>query len=276
MTSSAKQICTNKGPSPKIQSDLIISEINSAKLTEYDCIFIPSGGYWDSVSQTQEITNFIKRAYENGLFVSSMCVGTGILGKAGTVVKGSKFACHPNSEQLILDSEGIVERANLIIDGQFITGGTGGGWRGGGHTKAPYYEFSAALIQQILGYSYLNAIALTSTNNSATPNEYILELSTTNLSSPIHRLPGVKNHTIKDIHLVVVDPKDITSEIKIPLDAVSNSSFSIVVDFEEHQKKNIHIEVTTNNTEVEIYRDLKNPANPSIYGCKTGRWIHHF
>ncbi|WP_371804296.1 DJ-1/PfpI family protein [Candidatus Lokiarchaeum ossiferum] len=144
-----KKVCDNRGETVYIDTDLKIAEVNSTILATYDCLFIPSGAYWNEVSQTEEITSFIEKAYNEGLIISSMCVGTGILGKAGDIVSGSKFICHPNSGQLLLDSGGIIEKADVLRDGQFLTGGTGGGWRQGGNVKAPYYEFSAALVHNI-------------------------------------------------------------------------------------------------------------------------------
>ncbi|WP_371805332.1 DJ-1/PfpI family protein [Candidatus Lokiarchaeum ossiferum] len=266
ITSSAKVICTNKGPAGTISTDLIISDLDNSKLKQYDCLFVPSGGYWDAVSKESEITNFIKKAYKQGLIISSMCVGTGILGNAGKIVEGSKFACHPNSAALITEAGGYIEKANVVIDGQFVTGGTGGGWVGGGHTKAPFHLFSAALVQQILKHKYYSNINLESANNSVNPMEYILSVSINNLSSQIHQLPDVKNHSIEEINLICSQPGNISSEIKLPLESQSDGTYRLILDMEAYRKDQLVVEIKTNNSEIELYRDLKNPLKSAVFG----------
>lgn len=63
----------------------------------------------------------------------------------------------------------------------------------GGNTRHPYYEFSAALVQKNIGYSYCAKMEFVSTSNSPIKTEYSLEIATNKLSSRINQLPGVKN-----------------------------------------------------------------------------------
>ena len=46
--------CYNRDPRP-ITADILLSDFNISRISEYDCLFIPSGGTWVAMSGSQTV-----------------------------------------------------------------------------------------------------------------------------------------------------------------------------------------------------------------------------
>ncbi|MFX1560703.1 MAG: DJ-1/PfpI family protein [Promethearchaeota archaeon] len=70
-------------------------EMTPEMVTEFDCLFIPSGGQWQSMITGGAPLTFIADAYNLGLIVASICTGTRVVSEAHDIVNGSKVRIIP-------------------------------------------------------------------------------------------------------------------------------------------------------------------------------------
>ena len=52
--------CNNHGNAQLINTDIRIGELMTSDIAQFDCLCIPSGGYWQSVSGNSEALNLIR------------------------------------------------------------------------------------------------------------------------------------------------------------------------------------------------------------------------
>ncbi|MHA1933968.1 MAG: DJ-1/PfpI family protein [Candidatus Thorarchaeota archaeon] len=145
--------CYNRDPRP-ITADILLSDFNISRISEYDCLFIPSGGTWVAMSGSQTVLDFISAGYDAGLVVSTVCIGNVVVGRANEIVAESKVASYPQSNSIMRDAGAVVvSGAGVVSDNRIVTGGTGGGLFSGGYTTAPIAEVCASVMRVVLGYS---------------------------------------------------------------------------------------------------------------------------
>jgi putative intracellular protease/amidase len=139
--------CFNTNPRP-VLVDIVISEVNNNTLSEYDCLFIPSGGHWSNLLGDPTTLTLISDAYNMGLIVSSLCVGIRVLA-AADIVNGVRIAYDSNSATQVTAAGGIIVDARVVTDQRIVTGTTGGGFTGGGASLAPTLEVCEAITTLI-------------------------------------------------------------------------------------------------------------------------------
>lgn len=135
--------CLNTNPRP-VPVDILISEVNNNILSQYDCVFIPSGGHWSALLNDPTTLNLIVEAYSLGLIISSLCVGIRVLA-AADIVNGVRIAYDSNSATQVTVAGGITVVARVVTDQRIVTGTTGGGFTGGGASLAPTIEVCEAI-----------------------------------------------------------------------------------------------------------------------------------
>lgn len=263
--------CNNHQNSQEIAVDLLLQNLNDTFLLTYDCLFIPSGSYWASVAGDFIVTNFIERCYDLGLFISSMCVGTPILGNSGDIVKNTKVLCHNNGASLITQAEGIdVPHKTTISHNRIITGDIGGGFIGGGHSVAPYKDFCVAMLKNILNYSFLTNTSLIpfdpaeKTHGEAT---HEITVTTTSLEAFYNEIPEMNSSAIEEVRLeIIYENRDGTREIEeVDLITKSDNVFSANITLQKRKDATISIELENGNGDVEI-RAIDYQSSDSIPG----------
>lgn len=143
--------CNNRGNSQRIECDLDFREFTLEDFEQYDAVFIPSGGYWSTWTGHSILCQFLLNASSVGLLISSMCVGTTILAGPDGLIEDKYVVGHNNGGTNLRNAGAIqvFNSKNTVIDGNIITGGLGGGFTGGGHSRAPYTIFCANLLRCI-------------------------------------------------------------------------------------------------------------------------------
>jgi putative intracellular protease/amidase len=139
--------CLNTNPRP-VPVDILISEVNNVILSQYECVFIPSGGHWSSLLNDPTTLNLISDAYNMGLIIASLCVGIRVLA-AADIVDGVQIAYDVNSATQVFAAGGITVDARVVTDQGIVTGTTGGGPTGGGASRAPTIEVCRAIADII-------------------------------------------------------------------------------------------------------------------------------
>ena len=99
--------CYNRDPRP-ITADILLSDFNISRISDYDCLFIPSGGTWVAMSGSQTVLDFISAGYDAGLVVSTVCIGSVVVGRANEIVAGSKVVSYPQSNSIMRDAGAVV------------------------------------------------------------------------------------------------------------------------------------------------------------------------
>ncbi len=138
--------CRNK-PQRDITVDLKISDINPSMYDDYDCIFIPSGGHWQTLYRYSIAHELINNAYKSGVVISAICVGIKILGKT-QIVSGAEIAFYTLAYSDIKNAGGTMVHESVVSSKGIVTGGTGGGPTGGGASVAPTEELCNAIVEE--------------------------------------------------------------------------------------------------------------------------------
>lgn len=152
--------CLNQEPRGTI-ADLLLNEVDNDILNQFDALFIPSGGQWNSLVQSPRALGFIEYAYDNDLLITAVCIGNRVLADANNIVNGSSVVSYLAANLYMAEAGAMVRTGyRTVIDNRFITGGTGGGPSGGGNEAAPTEEVCLALVREELGYSFMESAGI--------------------------------------------------------------------------------------------------------------------
>lgn len=169
--------CSNYPPIVTITSDILVSEITSEIITQFDCVYIPAGGHWVYLDINPATHNVLEMAYEEGLVVSAICIGTRILARAGGIVDGVKVVYYQSSYELMLEAGAkIVYDAPVVSDKRIVTAMTGTC----GYVNPNIYAFCTAIAKAVLGLSAI--VSVTIEENTADSTNFSIAVEVTDLS----------------------------------------------------------------------------------------------
>lgn len=104
--------CPNINPRP-VPVDILISDINNDTLSQYECIFIPSGGHWNELAYDATTLATISNAYNLGVVISSLCIGIVVIARAD-IVDGVRIAYDANSAPYVISYGGITVNEEVV------------------------------------------------------------------------------------------------------------------------------------------------------------------
>ncbi len=152
--------CLNKEPRGTI-ADLLLGQVENDIVNQFDVLFIPSGGQWNSLVQSARALEFIEYASDSGLLIAAVCIGNRVLADANSIVNGSYVVSYLAANLYMAEAGAIVRTGyRTVIDNNFITGGAGGGPSEGGNEAAPTEEVCLALVREELGYSFMESVGI--------------------------------------------------------------------------------------------------------------------
>lgn len=130
----------------KIQVDLSINDIDQA-----DILLIPGGtSATVELSRNERVLNWIRKIDEKSVYTTSVCTGAWILGATG-LLKDRKATTHwYRAEEMLARYGAHFQKERWVRDGKY--------WTSAGVTAA--MDMSLALIQEIRGEKYLQAVML--------------------------------------------------------------------------------------------------------------------
>jgi protease I len=103
------------------------------ELRSYSAVIVPSGMVSDRLRWTEDVsvlppaTEFVQRAFaEPGIIKGVICHGLWLLAPTPELVKGRPITCHNNLHGDALNMGAIYVNEDVVVDGDLVTGRTGG------------------------------------------------------------------------------------------------------------------------------------------------------
>jgi len=240
--------CFNRAPRP-VDVDILVSEIDEDYLSDFDCLMIPSGGHWGGLCDSEPVLELINMAYDEDLFISGICTGIGPIGAAGDMLNGTKITGHGNTRSEVRTAGAYLDPlSRVIIDGQFITGGPGGGMAAG-YEYAPHYDFSLNVIRAIIGDSYLFDVS-----TGPNPDGRVINVNTDDHSLLLDNLYSLDVEEVKVKVYPANNHSDVTSFTLNATDV--DGDYAGILSGLDETSYIVDLEIETNNRTVEIHRDV--------------------
>ncbi len=160
--------CANREPRPAT-ADFLLSDFNLTDLSQYDVLYIPSGGHWQGLISSNRVLSLISTAHEMGLIVGTTCIGNRVLCRSNNIVNHTKVAYYSQTAyEMRNEGATVINSALVVTDNGIVTGGGGGGPYGGGYTVAPTVEVCSAIVKAVKGVSCVGLCDITPTTWNAT------------------------------------------------------------------------------------------------------------
>jgi putative intracellular protease/amidase len=246
--------CLNRPPRGTT-ADLLLSQVDNYLVTQFDVLFIPAGGQWQSLVQSARVLEFIEFAHNNGVIVATICIGNIVLARTNDIVNGCSVASYPSTNIDMTDSGATVRRGYCAVtDNRFITGGSGGGPTGGGYEVAPTREICFAVVREAMGYSYCESASISLQSGAAhtifTINAVITDLDTelNSLSSVNSNISEVNAQIYIKANRTLVDTVELTDENN---DGIYSGNYMGLLNGEY----TVDIEIEDTNNTLEIVRE---------------------
>ena len=126
--------CFNKERDVELTSDILIPDFR--EFSEYDCLMIPSGPQFRKFVENRIVLDFVKKAYDSGLIIASLCTGNLIVHTAGVVDNVNPLGIEPGTVKEVKE--------------RVLMGSRGGGPPpGDGYKGAPVNELIDAVIARV-------------------------------------------------------------------------------------------------------------------------------
>jgi putative intracellular protease/amidase len=211
--------CLNKEQRP-VTVEYRLQDMTPEMVAQYDCLFVPSGGQWQQLVLSTNAMTFISDAYNMGLMVASICIGTRVVAEANSIVNGSKVTWYTGSApQMEVAGATLTLGTEAVADEYIITGGSGGGPDGGGNLEAPSSEVCAEVVRKALGLSRITDSSLypsrgpigTNFTISAVVNnlnDSLLDILSTDIHEVSAQIYGNGNRTLIDTVELTDDDHD--------------------------------------------------------------------
>ncbi|MFX1319206.1 MAG: DJ-1/PfpI family protein [Promethearchaeota archaeon] len=252
--------CHNR-PHRETTADLLLQDFDINSLSDYDCVFIPSGGNWPTLVSSQAVRTLLSTAHAQGLLVATFCIGNVVIASTGTICANTKVASFSMSnDEMLAAGANIVENVRLVYDNRIITGSQGGGPTGGGYDAAPIYEACAMVVKMALGHSFTQSIQVTPSGS-----DYTVTVATTD---PASGLPGINSTTITEVRACVYSPGNPSTTVTtVNLDA-SGGTYTGTISGLSGGPYRVDIEVIDTNDVLEVIRNVSTvfPGLPILLG----------
>ncbi|MGY5881741.1 MAG: DJ-1/PfpI family protein, partial [Candidatus Thorarchaeota archaeon] len=254
--------CFNKAPRGTT-ADLLLNAVEQDIVTQFDALYIPSGGQWLSLVTSTTVLNFISYAYEQGLIIGTTCVGNRVVADANDIVNGSNVVYYYHAETSThMTDAGATLRNGLeaVTDNRIVTGAAGGGYNPDpsappGYVSAPTSEICAAMVREALGHSYVEQAEVLPLIGESGIN-FNISADITDLDSELGDL-FIGDSNITEVHARIFTSNNRTLVETVELtddngDMVYTGSYIGTIDGDYV----IDIEVEDSNSTLEIEREL--------------------
>jgi putative intracellular protease/amidase len=252
--------CHNR-PYRETTADMLLQHFDMNTLSDYNCVFVPAGGNWPTLSTSLTVEELMTTAYAQGLLVATFCIGNVVVAGAGSLCAGTKVASFSMSnDEMLAAGANIVENVRVVSDNRIITGSQGGGPTGGGYDAAPIYEVCAMVVKLSLGYSTAQSIQVTPSGT-----DYSVSVTTTD---PASTLPGINSTTITEVRARVYAPADPISPVTTVNLAGSADTYTGTISGLTGGPYRVDIEIKDTDQVLEVIRDASTvfPSFPLVIG----------
>ncbi|MHA1198410.1 MAG: DJ-1/PfpI family protein [Candidatus Heimdallarchaeaceae archaeon] len=140
--------CNNNGKDVNdTYTDVRVNDIADEDISNYDCVFVPSGGHWANVISISRMLEIIQVANEQGILVAGICTGMIVLAYAD-VLEDVEVAYNIHALEYLNAAGANMTGYPVVSDQGVITGGFGGG-TGSGPEGAPNEAFCEKIKEEI-------------------------------------------------------------------------------------------------------------------------------
>jgi len=244
--------------------------LNREDLSQFDVLFVPSGGHWQDLIDTESALNLIQMAYEEGLIVSGICIGVTPVA-ASNITEGKFVTGHNYCYPYVSDSGGMMlPFMRVVSDGHLITGDNGGGPPTGFET-APHYDLCVAIMKELFGYSYFESISI----RSVLENDDTVYYFNVTTSGSIHLFDDVTTADIAEVTALLhtADNDTVIAEVNLS-DPESDSIFTGNVTGLQEDDYIVDLQIQDANISVEVVRDALSFTAENLTNTQTsGDWI---
>lgn len=101
---------------------VLVPDMTLAECPQLDVLCVPGGVGVNALMEDQEVLEFLRRQSEHARYVTSVCTGALVLAAAG-LLRGRRATTHWASHDLLAPLGAVPERARVVTDGRFISGG---------------------------------------------------------------------------------------------------------------------------------------------------------
>lgn len=101
----------------EIKADVSVDKV---RIEDLDGIIIPGGYAPDILRRYPQVNNLVKKLFNQGKVVASICHGGWVLISAG-ILKGKKLTSFSAIKDDIVNAGGIYEDGEVVVDGNLIT-----------------------------------------------------------------------------------------------------------------------------------------------------------
>ena len=207
-----------------------------------------SGGQWQSLKTSPTVIDTLQIAYERGLLIASICIGTAVIAGA-YIINGTKIAAHSNADIYVRVADGIrVSNINAVSHNGIVSGGTGSG-PPTGFEGAPTSETCAEVVREAMGLSRVTNVTLIYPEDG-TGSTFSIEVEVDSLNDT---LPDLDLQPIETVRAVLYPEDNSTPiETKYLSDADGDNTYTGDFSIDEDGNYEIDIEVSTENDILEV------------------------
>lgn len=108
-------------PPEVIKEGYTVERLPDLTVSEIDCVFIPGGFSPDHLRVVPEVVDFIRKAYEEGKVVASICHGPQVLIEAG-LVEGKTVTGYKAVRTDLINAGAKFKDVPAVQDGNLVTG----------------------------------------------------------------------------------------------------------------------------------------------------------
>jgi len=207
--------CYNK-PVRGTIADFLLSDVENDIVTQFDALFIPSGGHWAGLIASTRVLDFISYAHEHGVIIATTCIGNRVMAESNDIVNGTSVVnyVNPNSFTAMVAAGATIRYGyDTVCDNGIITGDSGGGLTGGGYIQAPTSEICKSIIREVLGYSHIEqAQVLPTSGESGT--SFNISTDVTDLDTELGSL------SVVDMNITEVQARIYTGDNRTLVDTI--------------------------------------------------------
>lgn len=253
------QSCPNKEPRPII-ADFLLSDFDMDSISDYDCIYIPSGPHWQGLVSNR-VKDFIAAAHEAGVVIATQCTGNVLLARMNNLTTSTMVTDYLFADLNLLHPEAIQADATVVMDNRLVTGESGGGFTGEGGigvNAAPIYEVCTALVRSIIGCSFVQSTTIEPLAGEA-QGSYTISVETTD---PYLMLPEVNATEISTVNATIYKRSNFSEQIasiQLTDDDLDGIYTGIVTDIHDDDYV-VAIEVEDDIGILEVVRDAATVA----------------
>ncbi len=247
--------CYNRAPRGTT-ADLLLNSVEFDIVTQFDAIYVPSGGQWTSLIASTTVLNFISYAHDQGLIIGTTCIGNRVIAESNEILNGTSavYYNHASTAAHMIEAGATLRYGfEAITDNRIITGAAGGGFPNG-YVYAPTSEICAAMVREALGYSYVEQAEVLPLIGEA-GTSFNMSADITDLDSELGDLFSV-NINITEVHALIYTKDNRTLVETVELtdadeDMVYTGFYNGTIDGDYV----IDIEVEDTNSTLEIERE---------------------